>query len=139
VPGVGRVATRELKEYRKSCEAYAVIHKAYFHSIKDLMAKNWGGVEHFKVDYFFVFNRSRLYNKQGGIKKLDVANRIKAVQDCFFAQLGIDDKHVWASNIEKMDGENECCHIVLSAHTPINAIELMSLFSEQHESPTVVS
>lgn len=137
--GVGRVATQELKDYRRACEMFALENHAVMKKLRAMISGKWKDFEHYKVDYFFVFKRERLYNKQGGIKKLDVANRIKAVQDCLFASIGIDDKSVWASSIEKMCGEVEACHIVMHPHTPINATELMEMFEGSQDVPTMLS
>lgn len=128
VPGVGRVATKELKDYRKLCSQFEIANSKTFNEIKDSIRKDAGLFEHLKVDYFFMFKRERLYTKDGRPKRLDVANRIKAVQDCFFHSLGIDDKHVFCSMIEKISGENESVTIVLHPHEPITALELLDTF-----------
>jgi len=139
VPGVGRVATKELKNYRKECIDYALKNHTMFKEVHRMRISEWKEFDHFKVDYFFTFKRERLYNKQGGIKKLDVANRIKACQDCLFASLGMDDKVVWASSVEKMCGENEGVHIIIHPHTPISAIELMEMFQDRPEATKLFS
>jgi hypothetical protein len=138
VPGVGRVATKELKDYRKSCEYYHLNNPQVFETIKEFIVDRWKKADHFKVDYYFTFKRERLYTKDNRPKKLDVANRIKAVQDCFFHSLGMDDKHVFATSIEKIIGEQECVTIVMHPHTPISAIELLELFQQSQESPAVL-
>lgn len=133
VPGVGRVAARELVEYRRACNAYGLRNAGKFSEIRAILKSRWKDFEHYKVDYFFVFKRERLYTKatkkeRSRPKKLDVANRIKAAQDCLFAILEVDDKHIWATSIEKLDGEVEGVHVVIHPHTPINAEELTVMF-----------
>lgn len=145
VPGVGRVAARDLVDYRKACSAYGLRNAAKFREIKQILGGRWKEFEHYKVDYFFVFKRERLYTKatkkeRSRPKKLDVANRIKAAQDCLFGILGVDDKHIWATSIEKLDGEVEGVHIVIHPHTPINADELTSMFQgNSSEAPKLFS
>lgn len=137
--GVGRVASKELREYKKLCEAYALKNAKMFREVKSIMANEWKGFSAVKADYFFVFKRERLYCKDGRVKKLDSSNRIKAVQDCLFNILGLDDKFVFAGSFEKLSGELEACNIVLSPHTPLNAAELLEMFQETSDIPKLFS
>ena len=139
VPGVGRVASKELKQYRKLCSDFEVKNKGVFNEIRKLLAKDGALHNHLKVDYFFTFKHERLYTKAGQPKKLDVANRVKHCQDCLFNSIGIDDKHIFCSIIEKVSGENESVTIVISSHTPITSIELIGMFQEVQESKALPS
>ena len=139
VPGVGRVATKELKEYRKLCAEFEVKNKHIFDQIRKFLAQDRALFKHLKVDYFFTFKHERLFTKSGDPKKLDAANRVKAIQDCFFHSIGIDDKHVFCSMIEKLSGEAESATIVLSSHTPITSIELIGLFQPVQDGGSLVN
>ena len=43
------------------------------------------------------------YNKDLTIKKADISNRIKTLEDSVFKHLGADDSLVWEINAKKMD------------------------------------
>lgn len=45
----------------------------------------------FEIETLFVFHKSRLYTKDGRIKKLDTSNRIKPCHDAISMVLGLDD------------------------------------------------
>ena len=58
----------------------------------------------FKVDIEFY---TKWYNKNGTIKKRDVANREKLLIDSIFETLGIDDKSIWDINLKKIHDETD--------------------------------
>lgn len=47
------------------------------------------------------FKRERLFTKDGRIKKLDISNRIKSVEDCICKAIGIDDSQIFRVVAEK--------------------------------------
>ena len=54
------------------------------------------------------------YTKQGKIKRKDVDNRIKFLQDCVFKALDIDDKYVWEVCCKKIQSDSEeRCFVVI--------------------------
>lgn len=124
VPRVGRVATKELKQYREECKIWEYQNKAAAETFKNMCFKHWSNTSMFQFDYFFIMKKERIFTKDGRPKRLDVANRIKAMQDSLCNILGLDDKHIFSSYIEKLVGEKECVHIEIKPHSLNSAVEL---------------
>lgn len=139
VPGVGRVATQELKDYKRECEVYALKNARMFREVRQLIFGKWKDFQSYKIDYYFVFKKERIYTKEGKAKKLDVSNRVKAAQDALCYILGFDDKNIWNSTCEKTCGEVEGVHCVIATHTPLSATELMEMFQEIPQAPKLFS
>lgn len=128
LPRVGRVATKELQDYRRECEFWGLANKKYRDLFFSLMEENPQYV--LKVDFFFVFKRKRLWTKQNLPKKLDASNRVKAAADQLAKFLGIDDKCFFSVSSEKVSGENECAIIFITPVSPMSAVEILNNFKE---------
>jgi len=128
LPRVGRVATKELQDYRRECEFWGLANKKYRDLFFSLMEENPQHV--LKVDFFFVFKRERLWTKQNLPKKLDASNRVKAAADQLAKFFGIDDKCFFSVSSEKVLGENECAIIFISPVSPMSAVEILNNFKE---------
>lgn len=128
LPRVGRVATQELKNYRRECEFWGLANKSVRENFFYLMEENPQLV--LKVDFYFVFKRERLWTKDNRPKKLDASNRVKAAADQLAKFFGIDDKCFFSVSAEKVSGENECCIIFITPITPISSVEILNNFKE---------
>lgn len=100
-----RVTTDDYKEYKKEF-AEVISDKKYEKSINKVQSyveQNYT----LKLSLTFYFNRKQVFCKDGSLKKNDVTNRIKAIEDCLCDALGIDDKQFFFVSCAKMytDGE----------------------------------
>lgn len=72
------------------------------------------------VDYYFIFHKSRVLTKKDTMKRLDVANRVKIIQDCVSKLVEIDDCYFVSGKIEKLwcdDAKDEQVIVVFSEAT----------------------
>lgn len=60
----------------------------------------------------FYFPYSRIFTKDHRVKKFDVTNRTKALDDCISTIIGIDDRYIFESYSEK--------HIANTAEAYVN-------------------
>lgn len=51
------------------------------------------------------------YTRKGTVRKLDLSNRVKFIEDCVCDALGIDDSHIFRIILNKRDAEDESTHI----------------------------
>jgi Holliday junction resolvase RusA-like endonuclease len=137
LPRVGRVATQELKNYRRECEFWGLANKNIRELFFSVMEENPQMV--LKVDFYFVFKRDRLWTKDNRPKKLDASNRVKAAADQLAKFFNIDDKCFFNVSAEKVSGENECCIIFITPISPMSAVEILNNFrdSGQDESESI--
>ncbi len=59
------------------------------------------------IEVKLYFMNEKLFNKQGGPKRLDATNRVKALHDSFSDFLEIDDLFFFRSSVEKLVGTRE--------------------------------
>ena len=73
-------------------------------------------------------HRSRLHTKDGRIKRLDVSNRIKILEDALANWLGFDDSQVWHVSATKKEippGETERVTAILGCYEIKTGIDLV--------------
>lgn len=133
VPGVGRVATKELKEYRNTVAKWSFANAKYRQLFEKIRDEEWNDAQIFKIDTYFIFKHSRIWTKDNKPKRLDASNRIKACHDYLCDFLGIDDKQIWNCSVEKVSGEKEGVIVLISPITPMTSVELLSKFSDNEE------
>lgn len=132
VPRVGRVATQELKDYKRSCAFWGMANKQYKQIFWELAQEYPNHV--LKVDAYIVLKHERIWTKDGRPKKLDASNRLKALHDQLAEYLGIDDKAFFNVSAEKISGEQECAVLLISWVRPMNVVELLNTFKDTAES-----
>mgnify|MGYP001606455229 FL=1 len=88
--GVGRVATKDLRNYRDDMQAWSIINHAKIVHTK-LLVKN----QILRLDFTYYLNERKLFCKDKSPKRFDVSNRIKLIEDSLCHHLGTDDKFVW--------------------------------------------
>lgn len=95
----------ELVHFQAQMKSFANINYERINLIK-IQINNWieqGFV--IRMDSFVAFEYSRVWSLQGKPKQIDSDNRIKSLQDCIADMLGIDDKHIFIVNMEKITCE----------------------------------
>ena len=80
-------------------------------SVKDQIKTliNTGSV--LSIDRYFCFHKESLFTKMDTIKRLDVTNRIKVLDDTVMRLFEIDDKYIWFGYEEKVilsPSDDEC-------------------------------
>jgi len=60
----------------------------------------------------------RTHTRNGNVRKIDLTNRVKFLEDCVCEALGIDDSHVFRVVLQKHDSIDESTVITLSPFTP---------------------
>lgn len=118
-----------LEGFYERCYLFRNMNKSQFDllSSKLIGAINNGSV--LKVDIFLVVEHSRVYTKEGKVKQLDSDNFTKSCLDGLCKILGIDDKWIFSSSIEKVTcerKESECAIIKIQTTTPksLKSLEL---------------
>jgi len=106
--GKRRVKTHDYKEYEYECEAWEYENiKALKKAIKLLRG------ELVELNLKVFAPKSTWYTKAGKPKKIDVTNRVKALEDCLFKMLDIDDCHVFKCTQEKCISDKKYVDIEL--------------------------
>lgn len=137
VPGVGRVSTKELKDYKENVRVWALSNKQIIDATKDIIFSEWNNDRALKIDCYFVLKHERIYTKDGRPKKLDASNFIKACHDQLALSLGIDDRYFFCGHFEKVSGENECVIVFISVIDPMTSVEVLGIFTENKESDSI--
>ncbi len=60
------------------------------------------GLFELQVDVFL-----KAYTKKGKVRKVDLTNRVKFLEDCVCEALGVDDSHIFRVILNKHDSETE--------------------------------
>lgn len=90
----------------------------------------------FKVICYFSFPHTDLWTKKGEAKRLDVNNRLKPCLDAVAFATGIDDKHFFMHEEEKVECE-EHPHVMI-AIGPIKPSFKKNLWIAKADDPTIV-
>ena len=72
----------------------------------------------FRVDKYYCVPKAEIYYKNGNLRKRDVSNFVKAIDDEFVKMVAMDDSRIKASYIEEMgiEGDDAFVFIVVSEH-----------------------
>lgn len=87
-----------------------------------------------RVDMYFCFHEPRLISKLGDIQKLDRDNRIKPATDQMHKLIGVDDKHIFAGNSEKVitqRKDEECLIVRISTMKPRTKQQILEQMSQE--------
>lgn len=93
LPRGGRAASSGLKAYKVDFALWAIKFKR---AIRDV---DLSGV--IKIEYRMWLPRSAIYTKKNTVKRWDISNRIKPMEDCLATALEIDDSRVFEITISK--------------------------------------
>jgi len=94
----GRRASQSHTDFKLECQKWALGHYRELHRIRPLVS---GKI--LAMGYSYHLQRSRLYTKKGGIKRFDVSNRIKLLEDSMCRMIQVDDSHVWVLKASKVE------------------------------------
>ena len=117
VPGRGRVKAQVLKDFYKELEVWEMRNRAFLKAVREY-------VKHLKaiqLDMYLGVHRSRIYCKDGAVKRFDASNRIKAAHDGLAMLIEKDDSFFFAGYFEKKelpDTAIERVTMVLREFTP---------------------
>lgn len=95
-------ATHQLTRFKELMNKYPLTCASQFMASKQLI-QSWKGVP-LEITCVFFFHKSRLINRKGEFKRLDVSNRLKAAHDSICRLLEIDD-----SQFFRVIGEKAFC------------------------------
>lgn len=97
-----RKAADILKVYRSSTHEWWLVNREMVFKVREHLhnkTHNSGFV--LSVHRFFYYQTEDLYTSAGNIKKNDVTNRIKCLDDCLFEILQLDDRLIWEGSEKK--------------------------------------
>jgi Holliday junction resolvase RusA-like endonuclease len=60
------------------------------------------------------------YTKKGGVRKVDLSNRVKFIEDCVCEALGIDDSHVFRIVLTKHHSDTEMTSLEVREREPLS-------------------
>jgi Holliday junction resolvase RusA-like endonuclease len=93
-----RYATKELKQFKKEAELWALKNKEQIVKAKKLIQdQDW-----VEISIYICVMSQKLYTKKKMIKKWDASNRIKATLDALTKMLDKDDAHFFINRVEKV-------------------------------------
>jgi len=121
-PGkIRRYPSKELKQFKQDMELWAALNKKDLDKKSTEFCKQLAGGKVVRISRFFFYPYDRIYTKDGRIKKNDVTNRIKAIDDSITDLMGIDDSLIWEGAEFKCIAD-DAAHVVvvLSAIDPKN-------------------
>jgi len=103
LPNGGRCRNKLYKDFAKKFEEWAVINYQTVNRVKK-MVKTWN-----KVGLVLTFSlpESKVYTKVGEIKRYDISNRIKVIEDAISEAICVDDSNFWEIKAIKSVGEVE--------------------------------
>lgn len=116
-------ASQVLREFKRDFYHYEKCHALLCLQNRNL-AQEWvkkNFVLHIHTEFFF--EKSRIFTKDGRIKKIDLSNRLKAIHDLVSTLLRIDDSiffNLSATKKEAKPGEQE--HASIHIHPFISAV-----------------
>ena len=87
LPNYRRCKTKYLIDFEKDFELWVLLNKGTINLIK----KELSGHKYLKLDLKFYLKRTTLFCLNNTVKKMDISNRIKAVEDSISNLLEIDD------------------------------------------------
>lgn len=102
-----RYDTDEYKLFKHAITVWEMLHRQ---GLKEVRAsiQDW---KYIGLEIGLEFPESALFNKQGGIKRLDATNRLKALCDALSKLLERDDSHFWEVLVFKQVGKMSRCHV----------------------------
>jgi Holliday junction resolvase RusA-like endonuclease len=80
-----------------------------------------------------IFPSNRIWTQKAAPRRLDVANRIKALQDCIATMLQLDDSQFWYSGavkIESMKLDQPICMVRLFPIKPLSVPDLSKMLQD---------
>lgn len=92
---INRCRSPRYNEYKRDFAGYILRRSLQFEEARSEVQKWFGENMVCAIEFTFYYNKKALYTVDGKVKRNDVSNRIKALEDCFFEALNIDDRFVF--------------------------------------------
>jgi hypothetical protein len=124
------------QEYENACNMWCIAHASFVQGVRNELISTMRKMEHeripvsFRVDSWFCFHEPRIYAKDGTIKELDANNRVKPFLDALVRIFGVDDRHFFAGNCEKIttdEKDKECAIARITPFRPRTLSDIMAL------------
>lgn len=112
--GNRRIKSQELCSYQAEMMRWGLTRIKELRKIRALIELSEN--KKLRLELIFFFPQEKLYTKSGNVKKLDVSNRIKAIEDAFFKLIDIDDRFVFQVVAEKRQAETEKISLQIHFH-----------------------
>jgi hypothetical protein len=110
--------TQEGRLFDKQVEIWILRNQQLLHKIKPEIESAMKESQ-LKVMLYYCFNHSQLWTKDNRVKQLDTNNRIKPALDGISRAIGIDDRHIFAEEHEKVEtDENPHIMVAIGLHKP---------------------
>lgn len=106
------IKTARHREFQSLCEIWAYANFKRIQEIRAEMGK-WSERRFFHINYVFNFPHTRIFSQKNTVKKIDVTNRIKPVEDAIFKILGLDDSLVFSGSFSKCIAENRSSSVTI--------------------------
>lgn len=99
-----RFPSKSAKEYKKAFGIWAIKNNAALKEAREIIVK-WNSP--LEVSMFVALDKSRIFCKDGRLKKLDVTNRSKSLHDLLSDHIGIDDSYFISTPMEKVIADSD--------------------------------
>jgi len=105
---------------RRVPSKYLTAYKAkfLFWSMRNPDTRNIGGERILELKLKFYFQHQDLYTKKNEVKRLDVTNRIKIIEDQLAQHIGIDDRYFFKVTAEKILGDHQYVNAEITEYEP---------------------
>jgi len=101
---IRRAPSKKYKDWQNQCRQMYLENAHKFRCMQVLVQQILEELDcALEVRYYFFFHRDKIYCKDNTFKKMDVSNRIKAVEDMVFSVLDMDDRVTWKVIAEKIE------------------------------------
>ena len=103
VPGRGRSKSASYFAFDAEINRWIYSNRTQIFAAKKALQDCRAKQSRLTLSLLFYLHRSRLIAKNGNVKRFDVSNRIKALEDKVSHLLEIDDSFFWKISAEKLD------------------------------------
>lgn len=141
----GRLVKSQVhRNYTAECQWWAKLNLASWEPIRDqlqtLKKETEGRKQPFalRVDCYVAFHVERIFTVNFKCEPLDANNRLKPLLDGLVAILGIDDKHFFSGDCQKVYCETkelECTTLRISTMRPRSLTEILELARSESTPP----
>jgi len=101
LPDRRRIPSKELKLYQRMMQEWALKNQFIAQTARKRCQEIVNSGNFLFVEAHFFFKKEKVFTKVGGVKKMDVSNRIKAMHDCVSEIIGVDDCYFWSVSAQK--------------------------------------
>lgn len=126
-----RFKSREAKEFEHQADIWMLTRRGILNDIRKHFQAKIHSSHWIRVDMYIHLESQKLFTKQGKLKKIDAANRIKPAHDKLSELIGIDDKHFSVGKAEFVLSDRNCILIVLRSSKILSDSDLWALDENQ--------